>query len=77
MNLLRFSSIFSFLYSIFIIITGAFTDQNEDNFPALNIVDGTLAILQITLQIAFIYNLKNRVINFQCDITNLSELFSL
>ena len=61
MTLLRFTSIFSFLYMIFTIITGAF-NNNVENFPnELNIVSGSVAIVQISLQIAFIYNLKNKV----------------
>ena len=61
MTLLRFTSIFSFLYMIFTIITGAFNNNVEDFPNELNIVNGVVAITQIILQISFIYNLKNKV----------------
>ena len=63
MTLLRFTSVFSFLYMIFTIITGAF-NNNVENFPnELNIINGSVAIVQISMQIAFIYNLKHKVWN--------------
>ena len=64
MSLLRFTSVFSFLYMIFTIITGTF-NSNLENFPnELNIVNGCVAITQICMQISFIYNLKNKVPKF-------------
>ncbi len=61
MSLLRFTSVFSFLYMIFTIITGTF-NSNLENFPnELNIVNGCVAIIQTCMQISFIYNLKNKV----------------
>ncbi len=60
MLLLRFTAIFSFLYMLFTIITGNFNKEVK-RFRALNIINGVVSILQITLQIVFIYNLKNRV----------------
>jgi hypothetical protein len=60
MSLLRFTAIFSYLYMLFTIITGNFNKEVK-NFRALNIINGVVSILQTTLQIAFIYNLKNRV----------------
>ena len=61
MKLLRFTSVFAFLYMIFTIITGAF-NTNVMNFPdELHIVNGVVSIVQICLQIAFISNLKHKV----------------
>jgi hypothetical protein len=60
MTLLRFTSIFTFLYMIFTTITGTF-NKNVKNFQALNVAYGVMSVTQITLQIAYIYNLKNRV----------------
>jgi hypothetical protein len=59
--LLRFTSIFSFLYMIFTIITGTFNGHLENYPNELNIVNGCIAITQICMQISFIYNLKHRV----------------
>ncbi len=50
MTLLRFTSIFTFLYMIFTIITGAF-DKNVKNLQALNVAYGVMSVLQITLQV--------------------------
>ena len=61
MTLLRLTSIFSFLYMIFTIISGAFNNHVVDYPNELNIVNGTVAIIQICMQISFIYNLKNKV----------------
>jgi hypothetical protein len=47
MTLLRFTSVFSFLYMIFTIITGAFNNNVVDFPNELNIVSGSVAILQI------------------------------
>jgi len=61
--LLRFGSVFSFLYAIFTIITGSFSDHIEDkvdeDFPQqLHTLNGLVEIIQIVLQIIFIHNLK-------------------
>lgn len=61
MTLLRFTSIFSFLYMIFTIITGAFNNEVENYPNELNIISGVVAIIQICMQISFIYNLKHKV----------------
>ena len=61
MSLLRFTSIFFFLYMIFTIITGCFHVRVK-NFPnCLNVIDGIVSIVQICMQIAFIYDLKHKV----------------
>jgi hypothetical protein len=52
-KLLRLTAIFSYIYMIFTIITGAFNDDSADtpDFPGeLHIVEGVVAILQVTLQ---------------------------
>lgn len=61
MSLLRFTSIFSFLYMIFTIITGAFNNHVVDYPNELNIINGIVAIIQICMQVSFIYSLKNKV----------------
>jgi len=63
--LLRFGSVFSFLYAIFTIITGSFSDHIEgqvnSDFPQqLHVLNGIMEILQIVLQIIFIHNLKEK-----------------
>ena len=65
MTLLRFTSVFSFLYMIFTIITGTFNSHLENYPNELNIINGCVAIVQICMQISFIYNLKNRVMLHQ------------
>ena len=60
MTLLRFTSIFVFLYMIFTVITAVFS-ENMTHFHTISIVSGISTILEITMQIAFIYNLKFRV----------------
>jgi len=61
-TLLRFGSLFTFLYSTFTIITGSFNAHIE-NFPnEVFVLNGVLEILQIILQVIFIHNLKERVL---------------
>jgi hypothetical protein len=60
MMLLRFCSIFTFLYLIFVIITGSFHDGLQ-YYKTLNVTFGVVSMVQVVLQIALIYNLKNRV----------------
>jgi len=61
-TLLRFGSLFTFLYSTFTIITGSFNAHIE-NFPnEVFILNGVLEILQIILQVIFIHNLKEKVL---------------
>ena len=57
MSLLRFSSLFTFLYMIFIVITGVFSAKKR-YYKALNITYGVVSMVQVVLQIALIYNLK-------------------
>ena len=61
MMLLRFCSIFTFLYLIFVIITGSFHDDGFQYYKTLNVTFGVVSMVQVVLQIALIYNLKNRV----------------
>lgn len=62
MKLLRFTSLFAYIYMIFTIITGVF-HTNIIEFPnELHVVNGCVSIIQITMQIAFIDNLKHKVI---------------
>jgi hypothetical protein len=68
MSLLRLTSIFFFLYNIFTIITGSF-NMHIKHFPNwLNIVNGSVSILEICMQIAFIHNLKSKVHSGCCSI---------
>ena len=60
MTLLRFTSVFTFLYMIFIVITGSFSDKYQ-HYKALNVTYGVVSMIQVVLQVALIYNLKNRV----------------
>lgn len=61
MSLLRFTSIFYFLYMIFSIITGSF-NLHIKHFPNwLTVLNGIVTIVQICMQIAFIYDLKHKV----------------
>ena len=60
-KLLRFTSIFAFIYMIFTIITGAFNSNVADFPDELHIINGVISILQISLQITFIENLKQKV----------------
>ena len=69
-TLLRFSSCFSIIYAIFTIITGSLA--REDSVGHLHIANGTLEIIQIVLQLIFLFNLKEKVkLN-----ANLIELMS-
>ena len=61
MVLLRFTSFFSFMYSVFTIITGAFNHHVEEFPNELHIVNGTLDLIQIFLQLCFIASLKQKV----------------
>ena len=58
-TLLRFSSCFSITYAIFTIITGSLA--REDALGHLHIANGTLEIIQIVLQLVFLFNLKEKV----------------
>ena len=58
-TLLRFSSCFSITYAIFVIITGSLA--REDTLGHLHIANGTLEIIQIVLQLIFLFNLKEKV----------------
>ena len=58
-TLLRFSSCFSITYAIFVIITGSLA--REDTLGHLHIANGTLEIIQIVLQMIFLFNLKEKV----------------
>ena len=58
-TLLRFSSCFSITYAIFVIITGSLA--REDTLRHLHIANGTLEIIQIVLQMIFLFNLKEKV----------------
>ena len=58
-TLLRFSSCFSITYAIFTIITGSLA--REDSLGHLHIANGTLEIIQIVLQLIFLFNLKEKV----------------
>ena len=64
MTLLRSTSVFVFLYMMFTIITAVFS-TNITHFHTISIVSGIAAIMQIAMQIAFIYNLKYRVSYFK------------
>ena len=70
-TLLRFSSCFSIIYAIFTIITGSLA--REDSVGHLHIANGTLEIIQIVLQLIFLFNLKEKV----KLIANLIEFMSL
>jgi hypothetical protein len=61
MKLLRFSSVFAMTYMVFTIITGSFNNHIVDFPNELHIVNGVISILQISLQITFIRNLKQKV----------------
>ncbi len=61
MKLLRFTSIFAFMYMLFTIITGSFNTNLADFPDELHVVNGVISIIQISLQIAFIHNLKHKV----------------
>jgi hypothetical protein len=49
MTLLRFTSIFSFLYMIFTIITGAFNNNVPEYPNELNIISGSVSIIQVSI----------------------------
>lgn len=57
MILVRFTSVFSLIYIVFTIITGHYGHK----FSLTNIIAGVVYMMFITLQIALIYSLKNRV----------------
>ena len=61
--LLRFSSCFFILYSIFCIITGSFVSpiRFENSHGQLLILNGVVEIMQILLQLIFLNNLKEKV----------------
>jgi len=61
-TLLRFGSIFTFLYSTFTIITGSFNGHIEGFPNEVFILNGVMEILQIILQVIFIHNLKEKVL---------------
>jgi len=60
-TLLRFGSVFTFLYSTFTIITGSFNGHIEGFPNEVFILNGVMEILQIILQVIFIHNLKEKV----------------
>jgi len=62
-SLLRFGATFVFIYSTFSIITGSFMNDVEDFPYQLHIVNGTIEILQVFLQIIFIHNLMDKVVS--------------
>ncbi len=63
LSLIRFSVFFTFLYLVFTIITGVFNgDVRDFDFPnELHVVNGVVEMIQITLQIIFIIDLKQKV----------------
>ena len=70
-TLLRFSSCFSITYAIFTIITGSLA--REDSLGHLHIANGTLEIIQIVLQLIFLFNLKEKV-KLNRDLIELTSL---
>jgi len=61
-TLLRFGSVFTFLYSTFVIITGSFNGHIEGFPNEVFILNGILEIMQAILQVIFIHNLKEKVL---------------
>ena len=63
--LLRFSSLFAFLYLCLTVVTGAFFDGDagaESDFPGeLHVANGAVEAAQAVLQMAFFMELKNKV----------------
>ena len=57
----RFGSVFTFLYSTFVIITGSFNGHIEGFPNEVFILNGILEIMQAILQVIFIHNLKEKV----------------
>eukprot|EP00095_Tigriopus_kingsejongensis_P008824 maker-scaffold280_size224562-snap-gene-0.12 protein:Tk08824 transcript:maker-scaffold280_size224562-snap-gene-0.12-mRNA-1 annotation:"conserved hypothetical protein" len=61
LSLLRFTAFFSYLYICFTIITGAFNGHHH-NFPnGLHILNGITEAIQISMQIVFIFDLKQKI----------------
>ena len=61
MKLLRFTSVFAIVYMLFTILTGSF-NSHLVNFPdELHVINGVISIAQISLQITFLNNLKQKV----------------
>jgi len=61
-TLLRFGSLFTFLYSTFTIITGSFNGHIEGFPNEVFVLNGVMEIIQCVLQIIFIHNLKEKVL---------------
>ncbi len=63
--LLRFSSLFAFLYLCLTVVTGAFFDGDagaESDFPGeLHVANGAVEAAQAVLQMAFFMELKSKV----------------
>ena len=61
-TLMKFSSIFIILYDVFTVITGSFAGNVlEYHIFEIHIMNGILEIIQVTLQMVFLHNLKSKV----------------
>ncbi len=59
LDLLRFSSFFAYLYLCFTVITGAF-NRHQDFPGGLHIANGVVEATQVTLQLVFLMELKDK-----------------
>ncbi len=77
--LLRFSSLFAFLYLCLTVVTGAFFDGGDagaaSDFPGeLHVANGAVEAAQAVLQMAFFMELKNKVMTVCGRISSLLSL---
>ncbi len=77
--LLRFSSLFAFLYLCLTVVTGAFFDGDAagaaSDFPGeLHVANGAVEAAQAVLQMAFFMELKNKVMTVCGRISSLLSL---